>query len=159
MACLALLALAAAGGCSGSDAGGAAPASLEAAWEPTDPSQPVTLPDGFVVDAEQKTSDETRARGMMYRPSIPEGKGMLFIFPDMQPRAFWMYATVVPLDIIWMDDNKQVVEISANTPPCPARDLRECPTFGGSVDSVYVLELGAGQAAKHGVEVGATLEF
>ncbi len=129
------------------------------AWEPTSPSKPIELPDGFVIEAELKTTPAERARGMMFRPAMPEDKGMLFIFPDMQPQGFWMYNTLVSLDIIWLDDNKRVVDISANTPPCGSIDARDCRTYGGSVSSVYVLEIGAGQAAKHRLEIGSILDF
>lgn len=128
-------------------------------WQTGASSMPVTLPDGFVVQAELKTTPEDRARGMMFRPTIPEGRGMLFIFPTMERQSFWMYNTLVALDIIWLDDNKQVVEISSDTPPCRSVDARACPSYGGTNPSVYVLELGAGQAVKHGVRVGSTLEF
>ena len=134
-------------------------AEVPADWRNEAPVMRVTLPDGFVVQAELKTSPEDRARGMMFRPTIPEDRGMLFIFPRMERQGFWMYNTLVPLDIIWLDDNKQVVEIAANTPPCRSRDARDCPSYGGSTPSVYVLELGTGQAIKHGVKVGETLEF
>lgn len=147
--------------CGGSSPGPSSTASKDvpADWQNDAPVMPVTLPDGFVVQAELKTSPEERARGMMFRPTIPEDRGMLFIFPTMERQSFWMYNTLVPLDIIWLDDNKQVVEIAANTPPCRSIDARDCPSYGGSVPSVYVLELGSGQAVVHGVEVGSVLEF
>jgi len=123
------------------------------------PSKVVTLPDGYQVKAELKISDQERGQWMMYRSSLPVDKGMLFILDGMLEQGFWMYNTYVPLDIIWMDDTREVVEISANTPPCGDRDARNCHSFGGSVPAIYVLELAAGQAALHGVQVGTRLEF
>ncbi|RMF83348.1 MAG: DUF192 domain-containing protein [Planctomycetota bacterium] len=132
---------------------------LSGVWEPEGPTQEVRLPDGSVIEAELRLTPEEQATGMMFRPQLPPDKGMLFLFSTMEPRAFWMYQTNAPLDIIWMDDNKRIVEISENTPPCPSRDARECPTYGGTAHSVYVLEAAAGFVARHNLKIGDQLEF
>ncbi|HEY3835660.1 MAG TPA: DUF192 domain-containing protein [Bryobacteraceae bacterium] len=118
----------------------------------------VTLPDGFVVTAEVKIDPEEMARGMMYRTELPTGRGMLFVHGQMGHYAYWMANCKIPLDIIWMDTSHKVVEISANTPPCPSGD-KTCPTYGGRVTSSFGFELAAGQAAKHNVIVGSTIQF
>lgn len=147
-------------GCDSSPQAGSNAATSEAAdWADMGPSRVVTLPDGFEVTAELKVSDQERGQGMMYRSTLPLDKGMLFVFDEVIAQPFWMYNTYVPLDIIWLDDTQTVVEISANTPPCGSRDARDCPNFGGSVPALYVLEIAAGQAALHGVEVGSRLKF
>jgi uncharacterized membrane protein (UPF0127 family) len=84
---------------------------------------------------------------------------MLFPFEEMAPRGFWMFQTIIPLDIVWLDDNKRIVEISERTPPCVATDAKRCPTYGGSAHSTYVLELASGQIAKHGLTTGSVLQF
>lgn len=119
----------------------------------------VTLPDGFVVQAELAATPEQHSRGLMFRDELPAGRGMIFDFPDVRPRGFWMFQTLIPLDIIWLDAHAEVVEISAHTPPCGSSNPGECPSYGGSVASRYVLEIGAGQAAAHGVEIGRRIEF
>ena len=122
-------------------------------------STPITrptaiLPDGFGVRIEIASDDETRARGLMYRESLPEGKGMLFFFPKVERHSFWMKNTLIPLDMIWLDTTGKVVEVVPNVPPCPGDP---CPSFGGQSPSSYVLELGAGQASKHKVTVGSSI--
>ncbi len=120
---------------------------------------PVTLPDGTQIRAELAITPEEQARGLMFRDVLPPNYGMLFIAPDVSPRAFWMFQTRIPLDIIWLDEDRRVVEISAHTPPCGSQDPRNCPNYGGQAPSKYVLELAAGEAEAHGIGVGARILF
>ncbi len=126
-------------------------------WQMLD-TRVVTLPDGFQERAEVKITPEDMARGMMYRDSITDGEGMLFVHGQVGPNAYWMGHCTIPLDIIWMDTEHKVVEISAETPPCPSGGS-DCPSYGGHLPSQYVLEIGSGQAARHQVLAGAVLRF
>jgi uncharacterized membrane protein (UPF0127 family) len=118
----------------------------------------VSLPDGFTVNAELKVSANEMARGMMYRDSLDSGDGMLFVHSQAGQYPYWMANCKFPLDIIWIDSGHKVVEISPKTPPCPSGGS-DCPTFGGHAIAQYVLEIGGGEAAKHGVREGAELRF
>src|SRR3982750_1449172 len=68
----------------------------------------VTLPDGYTVSVEIAADDETRAQGLMFRDSLREGTGMLFLFPKSGDYPFWMQNTLIPLDITWIDENHKV---------------------------------------------------
>ena len=126
--------------------------------DPSNPATIITLPDGAEIKAELALTRDAQVQGMMFRTNLRPDEGMLFPFEEMAPRAFWMFQTLIPLDIIWLDDNKRIVEISPNSPPC--RTVAEdCPSYGGSAHSTYVLELAAGQAAAHQLNVGSQLEF
>jgi uncharacterized membrane protein (UPF0127 family) len=120
---------------------------------------PVTLPDGGVIYAEVVTTPQKQAQGLMFRPELPPGRGMLFLFNDMAPRPFWMYQTVIPLDMIWLNRERRIVEIAADVPPCTSREPEACPTYGGNTPSMYVLELAAGEAAARGLKVGGQIGF
>ena len=95
----------------------------------------------------------------MYRPQLPPDHGMLFVFDTLEPRSFWMYRTEVPLDIIWLDENKRIVEIVENAQPCGSIDARDCPTYGGVASSLYCLEMAAGQVIRRGLKVGDQIQF
>ena len=84
---------------------------------------------------------------------------MVFQFDENQARPFWMYQTLIPLDIIWMNEQGVIVEISADTPPCGSTNPDDCPNYGGTVASRFVLELAAGQAAAHQLQVGGRIRF
>lgn len=118
----------------------------------------ITLPNGERLRAEVRMQPIDLQRGMMFRESLPSGQGMLFIHTKPGPYSYWMYNVLIPLDIIWMDSNRRVIEISPNTPPCKTK-ASECPNYGGKPQSQYVLELGAGEAARYGLRVGDTLGF
>jgi hypothetical protein len=120
-------------------------------------SSPVALPDGSEVQAELALSFAERQRGLMFRRELPAGRGMLFLFENPGRYGFWMLNTLVPLDIVWLDSERRVVFVSGNTPPCPAGTF--CPTYGSEVLAQFVLELAAGQAAAHGLTVGARLDW
>ncbi len=118
----------------------------------------VTLPDGFQVRAELMTHPQDMMRGMMFRKSLPEDRGMLFIHGSPGQYSYWMYQVEIPLDIIWMDRNGRVVELSPNTPPCES-EASQCPSYGGTVESLYVLELAAGSIEKHGIRIGSRIRM
>jgi len=114
------------------------------------------LPDGYQVRIELAADDDTRARGLMYRDRVPAGTGMLFLFAQSGEYPFWMKNTLVPLDMIWLDEARRVVHVASSVPPCKADP---CPSYPPNAQAKYVLELGAGEAAKHRVANGATLTF
>jgi len=118
----------------------------------------VTLPNGAHINAEVMIHPDDMARGMMFRDALPDGEGMLFIHPRPGRYGYWMYNVRIPLDIIWMDDERRIVEIAAETPPCLG-EASQCPSYGGTMDSQFVLELGGGQAARHGLKPGDRIAF
>ncbi|HOL72477.1 MAG TPA: DUF192 domain-containing protein [Bryobacteraceae bacterium] len=119
----------------------------------------VTFPNGKSVRAEMMLRDVDLMRGMMFRDSLPPDRGMLFFHARPGKYQYWMYQVRIPLDIVWMDRTRRIVEISANTPPCTSSKASECPLYGGNFEAQYVLELAGGMAAKYGLRVGDTLRF
>lgn len=93
-------------------------------------------------------SDREREYGLMCRKSMAPDRGMLFIFPQAAPQAFWMRNTLIPLDIIYIGADGKVVSITRN-----ARPLDETP-LPSAGPAKYVLELAAGRAAQIGLLPG-----
>jgi uncharacterized membrane protein (UPF0127 family) len=118
----------------------------------------VKLPNGQRIRAEVLTSQEEMMRGMMFRDSLAADRGMLFIHREPGNYSYWMYQVRIPLDIIWLDSARRIVEISALTPPCQTR-ASECPSYGGHRRAQFVLELAGGMAARYGLRTGDRLEF
>lgn len=98
-------------------------------------------------DLEVAKDDDQRAIGLMHRDSMPQGHGMLFVFPDEQPRSFWMRNTHIPLDILYLDRAGQVVSIRELKP----LDLTDVPS---GRPAQFAIELNRGAAAAAGVKVG-----
>lgn len=107
----------------------------------------------LTVDAEIAVTRDQRTRGLMWRYALPEGAGMLFIFPREQPLSFWMRNTLIPLDMIFIDANRKIVSIQENAEP---RTLSARPSTG---PATYVLEVPGGYSAKHGVKPGSAVTF
>ena len=123
------------------------------------PTTQVTLPDGALIEAELAISSAEQARGLMFRAELPPDRGMLFVGSRSTQRSFWMYQCLIALDIIWMDGAHRIVEIVRSAPPCGSTDPGNCPSYGGNANSVYVLELAAGQSDAHGLSLGDRLDF
>ena len=116
----------------------------------------VTMPSGAVYSLELALTPEDQAQGLMFRESLPERVGMLFLFSEAAPHHFWMKNTMIPLDMIWMDEAGTVLFVSANTPPCQADP---CPNYGPDVPARSVLEIAGGKAQAEGVKVGSVLKI
>ncbi len=101
--------------------------------------------------------DQERAKGLMYRDSMEQDRGMLFIHDRQEPQAYWMKNTKIPLDILYFDSDRKLVSQQRDVPPCSLGD--GCPPYPSDAPALYVLELNAGEAARLGLETGAALTF
>jgi uncharacterized protein len=97
---------------------------------------------------ELAVNDEQRARGLMFRRELPEGRGMLFDFHREQPITMWMQNTYIPLDMIFIRGDGRILSIAENTEPLSTRVI----SSGGPVRAV--LEVIAGTAKKLGIRPG-----
>jgi uncharacterized membrane protein (UPF0127 family) len=82
---------------------------------------------------------------------------MLFIHEREAPRSYWMMNTRIPLDILYFDASLRLVSQRRDTPPCPPGE--RCPAYPSGAPARYVLELNAGEAARLGLEDGATMRL
>ncbi len=105
------------------------------------------------IDIEVKQDDAGRAEGMMWRRSMEEDQGMLFIMERSEPQSFWMRNTYIPLDIMFIGEDKRIVNIRKNAQP---QTLDPQPSKG---NAKYVLEVIGGFSDQFGVEAGDRVEF
>ncbi len=91
------------------------------------------------------------ALGLMHRRSLPEDRGMLFVFAEDEFRSFWMKNTLIPLDIIFLNRDGQVLGLHESAPPCLADP---CPNYESELPARFVLEIAGGTARKLGLKVG-----
>lgn len=116
----------------------------------------VIFPDGYVVTVEIAANDETRAQGLMFRDQLAADKGMIFLFTQTGTYPFWMKNTLIPLDMVWIDENRRVVSASYGVPPCKADP---CPSYPPAGPARYVLEVASGVAKAHNITSGSQLRF
>jgi uncharacterized protein len=108
----------------------------------------VLNPDGTVratLNIEVAEGDSAQARGLMERTSLPPRSGMLFVGDVEEPKSFWMENTPMPLDIIFISADSQVVSISERTRPFSRESIES------SAPAQYVLEVRAGMAQRLGL--------
>jgi uncharacterized membrane protein (UPF0127 family) len=110
---------------------------------------------GQVYRVEIADDDSERARGLMFRDRMDADAGMLFLFEQQGPQAFWMKNTRIPLDILYFDNSWTLVGWSLDTPPCSLGN--QCPSYPSQAPARYVLELNAGTAARIGAQFGDRL--
>lgn len=96
--------------------------------------------------------DKSRQIGLSNRKSLDENTGMLFIFPKKGIYSFWMKDTQIPLDMIWIDDNK-IVYIAKKVPP-QAGNKGNLPIYTPTQQANYVLEINGGQSDKNKFKTG-----
>jgi len=110
---------------------------------------------GQHFDVEIADTESARERGLMFRESMPADHGMLFLFDDLAVRTFWMKNCRMPLDILYFDQNYNLVSAQQRVPACRSEP---CPVYPSEGAAKYVLELNAGTADKLGVQPGDALK-
>lgn len=116
-----------------------------------DPNRIVLEPRGgspVAVTVELATTPESRQLGLMYRSELGPERGMLFVFPEKEPRSFWMRNTKIPLDILYVEDDGTIVNVHERTTPFSEKSLPSAAPVR------FVLEVEGGFCEKHGVRAG-----
>jgi len=116
----------------------------------------VRFPHGRAFVAEIADTPELWQRGYMFRKEVRDDEAMIFVFPEAGFHPFWMKNTLVPLDMIWMDDAFTVIHLQIAAPPCAADP---CPSYGPLRKARYVLEVRGGAAAHEGLKVGDRMQI
>lgn len=108
---------------------------------------------GREIDVEIAENEHTRERGLMFRRSMEDTRGMIFLFDERIDHTFWMENTCIPLDMLFIDDDGLIVGIEENVPTMS----RATRSVGCA--SRYVLEVNAGWTRKNGVKAGQHVEL
>jgi uncharacterized membrane protein (UPF0127 family) len=98
-------------------------------------------------------TNEQRAFGLMYLKKLPIDKGMIFIFDQMDVLNFWMKNTFIPLDILFIDQNHQIIKIKENCQP-----LNES-IISSDAKAINAIEINAGLVKKHNIKIGNKIIF
>ena len=102
-------------------------------------------------DVELALTPQDRSRGLMFRESMPSRAGMLFVYERPQAVSFWMKNTLIPLDMIFLDQTGTVVHVHQGAVP---GDLT--PIEGGD-DVFAVLEINAGLSSRYSIRTGTVM--
>jgi len=105
---------------------------------------------------ELAVTQQEQERGLAGRDSLPDGRGMLFLYDEPRVMEYWMKGCRIPLDIAFIDANHKIVRI--HTMACEPPEIR-FKTYSSDVPALYALEVPAGAFAKAGVKVDDTVTF
>lgn len=105
------------------------------------------------IRVEIAENEDDRTQGLMGRQTMAEDQGMLFIFPNEEYRSFWMANTPLPLDILFLDRDREIVTIQRNTVPYSEESV---PSTG---PAMYVVEVNAGYADRHALTEGDRVQW
>jgi uncharacterized membrane protein (UPF0127 family) len=108
------------------------------------------------LQAEVVTTLDRQMAGLMHRETLARDRGMLFIYSqEVWPRMY-MKNMKIPLDMIWISQDREVVEIAERVPVCREEP---CPRYGSEKPAMYVLEVNAGLAEEWGIKRGDRMTF
>ena len=111
------------------------------------------------VNAKVASKPSDRKGGLSNLNSLPLGEGILFVFENKSTYSFWMKDMKFAIDIIWLDENKRVVDLAVNVPPEPGRDEDELTMYRPRLEALYVLEINAGLSQLHNIQIGDVANF
>lgn len=97
--------------------------------------------------------EDERSRGLMFRKSLDEMSGMLFIYPNQRIASFWMKNTLISLDMLFIDAEGRIASIARKTTPLSLSSVRS------GVPVLSVLEIDGGDAERLGISVGDTVKW
>ena len=119
--------------------------------------------DDEIIQVYIADTDPRRMRGLMWETEsfLADDKGMLFVFDEPGSRSMWMKNMQFHLDIIWFNENGNVVSIQKNVPPCITPvEVMSCKSDGVTADNAqYVLEMTSGYVDEHSITETSQLEI
>ena len=134
--------------------------------QPATPAKPVFRKDGELrfldaktsqvisaIDVEVAATDASREQGLMYRDTMAENTGMLFLMGTEEMQSFWMKNTIISLDIIYVDSDRRIVSIHKNCIPYSLDQIHS------AAPALYVVEVVAGYTDKYKIEAGDRVSF
>lgn len=118
----------------------------------------ITSQESVNVSVEIADTESKRRKGLMYRRNLGINEGMIFVFPDESPRSFWMKNTYIPLDIVFIDSDGNVLNIEEAypQPDTPDNKLDRYRSIG---DAKYVLELNSSFSEKYDLNTNDRINF
>lgn len=113
----------------------------------------------MAVNAKVAAKADERKKGLSKIESMPLNEGMIFVFEEKGNYAFWMKDVKFALDIIWIGEDKKIVDIAFSAVPEPGKGDEELTLYRPRAEAWYVLEVNAGLAVLHGLQIGDPINF
>ena len=111
------------------------------------------------VEADIAANLKARQKGLGKQDYIEVERGMLFVFEQPGEYAIWMKDMKFAIDIIWIDENKTIVDIAQNVPPQPGQSDKDLKVYKPVAVSKYILEINAGLVKLNDLKIGDKVNF
>lgn len=116
--------------------------------------------DDIPLEVQIADTEPRRVRGLMFQDTLPIDQGMIFVFPEPGLYSLWMLNMQFPLDMIWFDQDGQVVHIETDVPPCKtALEITTCQSVVPENEALYVLEVTSGFVDRNNITKDSILEI
>lgn len=113
----------------------------------------------LTISAKVVSKASDREKGLSGVDSMPLSQGMLFVFEKPGGYVFWMKNMKFALDMVWIDQNKKIIDMTFDVPPEPGKSDDQLHRYQARGNSLYVLEINAGLARLNGLQIGDSVNF
>lgn len=124
----------------------------QVASQPTIEATFTTDTGSYAFQLEIANTEAERSKGLMFRRSLGQRSGMLFVFPSERHLNFWMQETYIPLDIIFLDAQLNVIKVHQQAKPLQTQEQ-----YPSVEPAMYAVELNGGVAAEINLDLGDQL--
>ena len=101
--------------------------------------------DDIALQVQVADTEPRRVRGLMFQDQLPYDQGMIFVFDEIGVYSLWMLNMQFSLDMIWFDQNGNIIHIEKDVPPCKtALETMTCQSFTPDGQALYILEVTSG---------------
>ncbi|NQT50234.1 DUF192 domain-containing protein [Candidatus Kuenenbacteria bacterium] len=116
------------------------------------------VPSGERVKAKMAITTSEKVLGLSGIYELTDYKGMIFVEKEPKQAQFWMFDMEFPLDILFLDKDKKILEDHLDLQPCVLE--KECEVIASALDNIkYVLEVPAGKAEEYGLTVNSVIDW
>ncbi len=115
---------------------------------------------GEVLEVQVADTKPRQVRGLMFQEELPYDEGMIFVYDSPGVYSLWMLNMQFPLDMIWFDEDGNIVHIERDVPPCKsALETATCTVVNPGAEASYILEVTAGFIERFGITEDSVLEI
>ncbi len=116
--------------------------------------------DDIALQVQVADTEPRRVRGLMFQDQLPYDQGMIFVFDEVGVYSLWMLNMQFSLDMIWFDQNGNIIHIEKDVPPCKtALETMTCQSFAPDGKALYILEVTSGFVDKFNITKDSKLNI
>lgn len=115
--------------------------------------------DELYINVQVADTEPKRIRGLMFQEQLSYNQGMLFVFDEPDIYSLWMLNMKFPLDMLWFDQDKNIIYIETDVKPCSSTENMDCPIVTPDAEASYILEVTSGFVERFGITKDSKLSW